>query len=35
MLDLFDKPIEIKFKDSIKEYLINQYKRCDLSITEV
>ena len=35
MLDLFDKPIEIKFKDSIKEYLINQYKSCYLNITEL
>lgn len=35
MLDLFDKPIEIKFKDSIKEYLINQYKPCYLNITEL
>ena len=35
MLDLFDKPIEIKFKDSIKEYIINQYKPSNLNITEL
>lgn len=35
MLDLFNKPIKIKFKDSIKEYLINQYKPCYLNITEL
>ena len=35
MLALFDKPIEVKFKDSIKEYLINQYKPCYLNITEL
>lgn len=35
MLDLFNEPIKIKFKDSIKEYLINQYKPCYLDITEL
>lgn len=35
MLDLFDKPIKIKFKDSIKEYLINQYKSHYLDLTDL
>lgn len=35
MLNLFDTPIKVKFKESIKEYLINQYKFNYLDLTDL